>query len=278
MSIFKKVAAFLFEDQETEIIEEDQLEPLTFENSEIKEDLDEVKQETIKDDEAKEEHPSSKFVDIQDSEHAQQVKAQEQKEKEVVKKEVKREYEFTPVISPMFGVTEEKTKISKKSVSKPMTSHHKNRKNNPLGEILSPYYGFSEDIEEEVVEVASTEPQPTTIETKPSEEAISSVVEEETCDNEPIIEEVHEASVEDTTEIPIIRSPEISAEPAPTVIREEDNEYLVEDAILQEEKEALPLEQLLSDEVRENEDLMQISLFGDSTPIEECTTDHILNK
>ncbi len=154
MSVFKKLASLLFEETDAEILADDELEPI---------EIKETKKQSEKMEKAKKEDEQSplnshkaetvnvdekKFVTIDLEE-----KPKEKKEPQVEKnhEEVKRvkktrievkEYEFSPVISPMFGSDEEKETKPKK---KPAVSVMKRpKKNNPLGTIISPYYGVSE--------------------------------------------------------------------------------------------------------------------------------------
>ena len=131
-------------------------------------------------------------------------------EKKVVKKEVKiapkvdpekKAYEMMDVISPMFGLSEDKKtkETSKKTPVK--TSKKKKKRDNSLIQVISPYYGnFDEDIEDEgddeavltASEKTTEKKEPQSIEDVPTVEDnlrnIAKIVEEEQ-DQLKIIEE-----------------------------------------------------------------------------------------
>lgn len=138
------------------------------------------------------------------------------------KNDSSKDFEFTPVISPMFGAKEEKKKEQKNQSVKIMKrSNTVKKKPNPLGTIISPYYGVNEleEFEEEAMEeiAAKQQEQATPIETPK-----------------------HDVEIEELNQM--------------------------------EEVENVTLDELLEDvhDTTENdEDLMQISLFGDSTPVQE---------
>ncbi|MCR0556968.1 internalin, partial [[Clostridium] innocuum] len=130
--------------------------------------------------------------------------------KKTVKREEKKEFEFSPVISPIFGSSEEESKPKTKSAA-PLPQRSK--KKNPLGTIISPYYGVGE-LEE--------------FEAKAQEK----------------IEEKEKLK------------------------KEELPQQEVEKYDLEEEINSVPLEDMIEKTPGEDgDDLMQISLFGESTPI-----------
>ena len=275
MSIFKKITSFLFEEQEDEIVEDDEIQPLTMKNSEVELEQEErlKKEEQVVVEKVVEQpqEPVSKFVDITDNDPIEEKKevVKEVKPQEPVKKEVKKEYEFTPVISPMFGVSEEEIKASKKASVKPVSTHHMTKKNNPLGTILSPFYGLSE---ESPFEQAS---KPVKKEEEKKEVIKKEEVVEKEVYIEPSVAEVKE-DVQDSFE-PEIPFEKPKAQPQ-EVVPVKECVQTKEEMLKQEEASSIPLEDLIADDSNKNEDLMQISLFGESTPIKECNTDNILNE
>lgn len=232
MSVLKKLASLLFEETESEeVLAEDELEPI-----EIKEKPKPVAKKTQTYDAAQEEafrsakpvqgtvhkpqEEEKKFVSI-DLEEKPKVKPVEKVAESVRKnytkqvvKEEKKDFEFSPVISPIFGSKEEKAKPKKKSVA---VNISRPKKKNPLGTIISPYYGVGELEEFEA-------------------QAQEKIVEKEKIRKEGLPIDV------------------------------------VEKLDLEEEMKSVPLEDLIDDRDsnEDAEDLMQISLFGESTPIREA--------
>lgn len=241
MSIFKKLTSFLFEETDADIIAEDELEEVTLKTKKEKPIKQEPLKETVppKVDEAEAFHTAKpetkKFVSI-DLETKKEVVKEEKNIKEtvvkprsVLKKDEKKEYEFTPVISPIFGAKEETVKVTgnnQKSITIPRAVGK--RKENPLGTIISPYYGVNE---------------------------LEAFEEEAKKD----IEEKAKSKQED------IVMKEDHSELKEEALQEEMLQYVEE-----EEEHALPLEAILAEDEKESEDLLQISLFGDSTPIKEA--------
>lgn len=229
MSVFKKLAGLLFEETDAEVLAEDELEPI-----EIKEKPKKTTAAPIVEDEkthtqmesyfnphaaaAKEpKKEEKKFVTI-DLEEKPKEKEKESivlseeplRVKKPVMREEKKEFEFSPVISPIFGSSEEESKPKKKSAA-PLPQRSK--KKNPLGTIISPYYGVGE-LEE--------------FEAKAQEK----------------IEEKEKLK------------------------KEELGQQEVEKYDLEEEINSVPLEDMIEKTPGEDsDDLMQISLFGESTPI-----------
>lgn len=242
MSVFKKICSLLFEETETEVIAEDELETISFrepketkiEKKEVEEKLAVQKpvyrEETTR--VVKEEVPSQpveetkkKFVSINlDEKPVEQAPVRKEVQRGVpLKKAEAKDYEYTPVISPMFGAKEEKKKVVRKEVSvKPKQSV---KKPNPLGTIISPYFGLRELEEFE-------------------EEAKEEIASKEKEKNSKVI------------------PPE--------------NEVELQAFELQEEKDIhnVSLDELLAEEYvsEEEEDVMQISLFGESAPIRKDDT------
>ena len=241
MSLWKKVTSFLFEETEADIIAEDDLEAISLKEKEAK-TVDKEPQNTPKQADLervkKEQTPikqeTRKFVSIDletKKEPAKEVKQPKEtiKSRPVMKKEEKKEYEFTPVISPIFGAKEEnaKAKTSTKTPNVNMPRARK-RKENPLGTIISPYYGVNELEEFE-------------------EEAKKDIEEKAKSKQEEII-------MTETRD-------ELSSQEMPADLLQKVEE---------EEEHTLPLEAILADDDTDTEDLLQISLFGDSTPIKEA--------
>ena len=283
MSILKKITSFLFEEQEDEIIEDDEIQPVTMKSSAVEtkredspkaEEVVKVEEEIVE----KPKEPVSKFVDITDNDPIEEKKEVVKETKvEPVKKEVKKEYEFTPVISPMFGVTEEEIKASKKANVKPVATHHMKKKNNPIGTILSPFYGLSEEspfeTPEKKVNNDIKKPEPVALK---KEEVVQEVVQKPICENTTKDEVLREQKDSFEPEIPFEKS---NIEQQEDVLLSNEKQTLSkEEVLLKEEASSIPLEELISEDKSSEEDLMQISLFGESTPIEECKTDNILDE
>ena len=202
MSVFKKLAGLLFEEADAEVLAEDELEPI-----EIKEKPKKATASPVVEEEKTHVQMESYF-----NPHA--AAAKEPKKEEISGwfqvNEEKKEFEFSPVISPIFGSSEEESKPKKKSAA-PLPQRSK--KKNPLGTIISPYYGVGE-LEE--------------FEAKAQEK----------------IEEKEKLK------------------------KEELPQQEVEKYDLEEEINSVPLEDMIEKTPGEDgDDLMQISLFGESTPI-----------
>lgn len=238
MSIFKKICSLLFEETETEVVAEDELETISFkEPKKEKKEPEESRQlprEEVKPRIVREEAPhqmseeaKKKFVSIDLDEKPAPVVVEKKEAPRSSAAPLKRaetkDYEYTPVISPMFGAKEEEKKtvrkenvtILKKSTKKP----------NPLGTVISPYFGLREleEFEEEAKEgIAAKEKEKTAIVEPPKTEV-----------------ELHRFE-------------------------------------LQEEKEIhnVSLDELLADDhvSDEEDDVMQISLFGESAPVRKDDT------
>lgn len=224
MSVFKKLASLLFEETDAEVLAEDELEPIEMKekpkkNTHAAKDMethDSVETYFHPQESAlKETKEEKKFVainlDEKPKEKAVVVTEEPLRVKRPTKREEKQEYEISPVISPIFGSKEEEGSVKKKSVVAVPK-----KKKNPLGTIISPYYGVSE-LEE--------------FEAKAQEK----------------IEEKEKLK------------------------KEELPQQEVEKYDLQEEINSVPLEDMLEKRSESSdEDMMQISLFGDSTPIRDA--------
>ncbi|MGX8852333.1 internalin [Amedibacillus sp. YH-ame10] len=233
MSIWRKLGSMLFEETDADIIVEDELEDISL--SEYK--VEQAKKEEIKEEKIiiKEEpkivqpvvepvqEEGKKFVSIEitDEKPKQSVttthSVQTKRMNTTPVREEKVEFEFSPVISPIFGSKDDEKKPKGKGSSLSITLP-KAKKANPLGTVISPYYGISE-LEEFEAEAQET------------------------------IEKKEKSKTED------ILSPQ------------EDIETYVDD----EDVNSLSLDDLIMDNDidEEEDDIMQISLFGESTPIRD---------
>lgn len=176
MSVFKKLVGFLFEEEE-EIEEEGELQEVTFKEPQaprqrvhVEEELSSIKRAPAKEKVRVEsvnrpvvqqpvyEPPvqeDKKFTTIELSKEEEQPKAPRrntervstQRQKPQRNEPVKSEFEFTPVISPIFGADEKEVKHAKQSnasVPPIRATIPSTPKKNPLGTILSPIYGATE--------------------------------------------------------------------------------------------------------------------------------------
>lgn len=237
VSVFKKLVGYLFEEEE-DIIEEGELEPVSFHEEERVQPQrpQEMKKTPVKEHVHVEEavHPKPKAQELppQEETHFTTIEitpveekkpvverplrsTSAQRSKPVREEPVKKEFEFTPVISPIFGANEHEPMHKKKAVSVPQnrSTITSPSKKNPLGTIISPIYGATEleEFEEEARER---------------------------------IEKAQEHLEPSFTE----------SEPIAFEVDDEDSDVI-----------SVPLEELLaSEEISEDEeDLLQFSLFGD---------------
>ena len=224
MSIFNKIAKFLFEETETEIVAEDELETVSFSQNKAQDKT--VKKDTASQEQQKtpvntiNEEPKQdekKFVSIEVEKKPKTKPVKKESEKIVLPK---KEYEQVPVISPMFGATEEKQPVKKKAAVKPAPKHTA-KKVNPLGTIISPYFG-AEELEEF------------------EEEAKKDIEIQEKIEKEDILDTVQE-------------NMEFNSE-------EDIKNVSLDDLIEEDEDDSL------------EKDMLQISLFGDSTPVKSVET------
>lgn len=235
MSVWKKFASLLFEETDTDIIAEDELEDIAFpEEESVKykkpvytpkpQETTEPKKTYTQPVEEKPKEEPKKFVSIEIGE--EEVKRREPVSNTSVnvktrsvrgntERAEKQDYEVSPVISPIFGSKEEQKESKSSSISS-MTLP-KPKKPNPLGTVISPYYGLGE-LEEFKAE---------------AQEEIQ--LKEKIRHEEPTIENIE------------------------TFEEEEDVNSLSLDELIVD-----------IDQDEEEEDLMQISLFGESTPLREC--------
>lgn len=187
MSFLKKVASFFFEETEEDVIVEDEIKPIEIKKKQDvvnEEYIEPVKQKqvvqpvmkkaesqhtAVKKDTSKTE--DRKFVKIDIAAQQPQVKVKAESVKNTRKqitvdkaprKDVKTDYEFTPVISPIFGAREEEKKVKPaKKTYVNMPNAQKAAKKNPLGTIISPYFGLDEleEFEEEAQQVIEEKEQ-----------------------------------------------------------------------------------------------------------------------
>lgn len=247
MAIFKKLVSLLFEESETEVLAEDELKPIDF-----KEKIDKKSQTLDKEKFMDEYQPAEKIrvepevikpqptpsnkesanaaqkkfvsIEIEEKKKLEKVVQPEVQPRLVKTEEPKKSYDFGPVISPIFGAKDE-VKPAKKSIPIKIKKPLSQKEKNPLGTVISPYYGINELAEFE-------------------NEAKEKIVAKEKVKQDMKTIELTE----------------------------------VEIAALDKEEEtnSIPLEDLISNGAidEETEDLMQISLFGEVTPIHEESSNY----
>lgn len=257
MSLIKKITSFFFEESDEDVIADDEIKDIKFDNSDkstntLYDQIKKTSSETNMSDEPKEikKQETSKFVNIEVEKKEKKVETSKEtkeiKTKKSYRVDEKKEYEYTPVISPMFGVAEHEKKqnLEKKHPTKSVRVIKK--KTNPLETIISPYYGL-EEFEE--------------IDTKAKQEIKSEKIEDK---EKSLIVSNQDEKVE------------ISDMPVQDSLLSEE----VMNEIKKEESTAVPLETIISNDEKDEEDLMQISLLGESTPIKEieASMNNIKNK
>lgn len=233
MSIWKKFAGLLFEENDA-VVADDELEDISFPEEAIvyKKQTKTMKETSVKQDVERSfygeevpikkqdvvQEPTKKFVSIEITDE----KVEPVKEKDIrasrlahatVVHEDKKEYEFAPVISPIFGSKDETVVEKGKST---IITLPKKKRDNPLGTVISPYFGLGE-----------------------LEEFKSEAQEELVKKEKSLLEEVPVEEIEQYEEEDDVNSISI-------------DEIIVEKDLDEEE-----------------DDMMQISLFGDSTPLRE---------
>lgn len=170
MAFFKKIASFFFEETEEDVVLEEELQLVDIKKKDPPKVTEPVKEEVISPVEIKKtplseaqhvdtsmkqevEDENHKFVNIDITEQKETVKkvkeaVSETKRETVVERSIRKEkveYEFTPVISPIFGSTEDETKPRQaKKVHSSSVMSKRTSKKNPLGTIISPYFGVNE--------------------------------------------------------------------------------------------------------------------------------------
>lgn len=238
MSMFNNIKKFFFEEGDSDVLVDDEIKNVDFKEDVLREYNPVIKKEEtpnltatkpieIKKTEPKKEE-TKKFISIDlDEGPKKQVEKEPIVQRKIsrmepIKNEERNDFEFTPVISPIFGAKEEVVVKTSKGSKPSVQIHHAKKKANPLGTIISPYYGIGE-LEEFEAEAQMN------IEKK-----------EQLRKNE--IQEKHLEKLE-------------------TIKREE-----------KEELKSISLEEILRMDTKDNdgEDLHQISLFGDTTPVKEA--------
>ena len=227
MSVFKKLAGLLFEEADAEVLAEDELEPIEIKEKPkkataspvVEEEKTHVQMESYFNPHAaaakEPKKEEKKFVTIDLEEKPKEKEAivlseEPLRVKKPVKREEKKEFEFSPVISPI-SVPVKRKASRKRKVQPHCRSATKEKKS--FRNIISPYYGVGE-LEE--------------FEAKAQEK----------------IEEKEKLK------------------------KEELPQQEVEKYDLEEEINSVPLEDMIEKTPGEDgDDLMQISLFGESTPI-----------
>lgn len=243
MAVFKKLISLLFEETDAEVIAEDELETIEFkEKKKVKsEPVKEPTYQPIQEEttavlsekpQTKEEKKRFVSIDLEEKKPVEVKKeaklVKESTQRPVLKKNDAKEFEFTPVISPIFGAKEEKVEKKKnQSVQIMKKTSVPKKKPNPLGTIISPYFGVNEleEFEEEAKEeIAAKEQRKATLVELPKDEAELEQLEQ----------------MEEVTNV--------------------------------------TLDELLEDDVPSDhaEDLMQISLFGESTPVQEVEETYVV--
>ncbi len=148
--MFKKLLSFLFE-EDNEVIVDDDLEKVDFSRVQeadlssivstprpVEKRVDQLRPQPSHRTASVEEEPvRTQTIDIKIEPEKKETQRPARTE---VRREVKKEYEFSPVISPMFGSSEAK----KPKRPAPVTETPMSKKRNALGTVISPMYGQSE--------------------------------------------------------------------------------------------------------------------------------------
>lgn len=149
--MFKKILSFLFE-EDTEVVVDDDLEKVDFSRVQNEEFASIVNSEKRVDQLRPQPRPQAQPIRpvVEEMEPVTRtqtidIKLEPEKKEPVrtqreVRKEVKKEFEFTPVISPMFGSSE----VKKPKRVAPVVETSTSKKRNALGTVISPMYGQSE--------------------------------------------------------------------------------------------------------------------------------------
>ncbi len=148
--MFKKLLSFLFE-EDNEVIVDDDLEKVDFSRVQeedlssivstprpVEKRVDQLRPQPSQRTVSVEEEPvRTQTIDIKIEPEKKETQRPARSE---ARREVKKEYEFSPVISPMFGSSEAK----KPKRPAPVTETPMSKKRNVLGTVISPMYGQSE--------------------------------------------------------------------------------------------------------------------------------------
>ena len=245
MSIFQKITNLLFEENDVDVIAEDELEDISLQEEEKQKEKrmakaaaaeKEAKQAAVKP-QPQPSKPEATPKDSAELKKAVRIDLKEDKNPKTVPSskrsfssvshrsivlEEQKEFAVTPVISPIFGASDAAADKAKKNTSVLLP---KSKKQNPLGTVISPYYGLGE------------------------------------------LEEMEEQAKEDI----LRKAEEMEAEEDFVAFEESENIELDETDL-----NSIPLDDLIvdNDAAEDEEDMMQISLFGDSTPIRESDNEN----
>lgn len=199
MGLFKKVLSFLIEEEDEEVYEEEYLEPIS------------PKPRVYKEPELqKNEHTTNipleptvvKPVQVETEEEVvvnrkvKHIEVDEMKPSKISisrenrREDVKKEYEFTPVLSPMFGSKDDEPVKE----GKPVILKGK-KKSNLLGTVISPMYGakeldkFEEEAKAKLEEKKQQKEEPVTFEQEELENVpLTSLLEEEVENRDDLIQ------------------------------------------------------------------------------------------
>ena len=146
MSVFKKLAGLLFEEADAEVLAEDELQPIEINEKQkkataspvVEEEKTHVQMESYFNPHAaaakepKKEEKKFVTIDLEEKPKEKEKEAivlseEPLRVKKPVKREEKKEFEFSPVISPIFGSSEEESKPKKKSAA-PLPQRSKKKK------------------------------------------------------------------------------------------------------------------------------------------------------
>ena len=174
MSIFQKITNLLFEENDVDVIAEDELEDISLQEEEKQKEkrlakaaaAEKEAKQTAANQQPQPKKQEAKLEDSSELKKAVRIDLKEEKDskKATASKrsyssvshrstvlEEQKEFEFTPVISPIFGASDVETDKAKKNTSVLLP---KSKKQNPLGTVISPYYGLGEleEMEEQAKE------------------------------------------------------------------------------------------------------------------------------
>ncbi|RHN02749.1 hypothetical protein [Dielma fastidiosa] len=150
--MFKKILSFLFEEDD-EVVVDDDLEKVDFsrvQNEEFSSIVNSEKRvDQLRPQPRPQTQPLSRPIEVESEPVTRtqtiDIKLEPEKKEPVrpqreVQKTVKKEFEFSPVISPMFGSSE----VKKPKRPAPIVETGSAKKRNALGTVISPMYGQSE--------------------------------------------------------------------------------------------------------------------------------------
>lgn len=261
--MFKKILSFLLEENEDVVVEEE-LEKVDFgsiSNADLTDIVEQPKRVDVLRplDERKEEVKAEPEVRNQSIDIRIETPVKAEPEKAVRVKnvsDVKKEYEFTPVISPMFGQSEVKKPVKKERQIQ--TSSAMPKKSNPLGTIISPMYGQRELDEFEAEAQKKIEDRKNEVNKKEEikvDEILDTMMESKP-DSDSILEKlIDEGKMNES----LSEENEVTEEKEPVIL--ENTKSVMENISLDE--------LLLSEHEVAGEDCIQFSLFGESTNIHD---------